>query len=95
MRRCLPVPVPLELLGAVAPLRALRHNLDHQIGRSPHLVADDREPFGGHEQHVGLQDECAFSIQNNVHWRNRHPAEHERLGMVSHQPGDPEGNGLV
>jgi len=52
--------------------RALRDDFDHKVGRSPHLIANDREPFSGHEQHVGLNDERAVSVEHDV---NRRGAE--------------------
>ena len=76
-------------------LGAWRQHLDDQIGGTPYLVADDREPRRGDKQHVGLEDQRAFAIEDDVDRGHRHATEDPWLGVIGDQSRDFEGHGLV
>src|SRR5437773_6851257 len=89
------LPVPLELFAAVAVLRAVRQDFGDQIGGSPHLIPDDRQPLRRHEQHVRLEDQRALPIQDDVEGGYCYATELPRLDMVPPQPRDPEHERLM
>ena len=87
--------VPTQLLDAVVPLRSGGKNFGHEIRRAPHLVANDRQPLRGDEDHVGLENERRRFVEDDVDRRDSDTTEPARFDVIAPDLRDPEHERLM